>query len=94
MDENCVDRLATSLSLKKPASYAMLEIHPCPGNEKAPADARASVVTFARGEFVTMEISLPQPHICRQAAFFIIFIAEETGTSAALSRSLQASKQA
>ena len=51
------------------------------------------MVTFARGEFVTMEISLPQPDICRQAAFFIIFIAEETGTSAALSRSLQASKQ-
>lgn len=64
-----------------------------PRKRKAPADARASVVTFARGEFVTMEISVPQPDICRQAAFFIIFIAEETGTSAALSRSLQASKQ-
>ncbi|HGB7300894.1 TPA: hypothetical protein ACIXWT_006789, partial [Pseudomonas aeruginosa] len=42
VDENCVDRLATSPSLKEPASYAMLEIHPYPGNEKAPAFARAS----------------------------------------------------
>ncbi|AMD42674.1 hypothetical protein JBD44_13 [Pseudomonas phage JBD44] len=37
-----MDRLATSPSLKKPAPYAMLEIHPYPGNEKAPAFARAS----------------------------------------------------
>lgn len=90
------DQRATADTLEQPNIFRFGRHFRTPhwaGNEKAPADARASVVTFARGEFVTMDISVPQPDICRQAAFFIIFIAEETGASAALSRSLQASKQ-
>ena len=64
-----------------------------PGTKK-PSAVAGLLVMFAGGEIVTMGRIMPEPHICRQAAIFIIFIAKETGISACLSRSLQALKHA
>lgn len=61
---------------------------------KKPSVMAGLLVIFAGGEIVTMGRIMPEPHICRQAAIFVIFIAKETGISACLSRSLQALKHA